>query len=539
MLGSSMARTPLLRSIHALARDARASKATGIPIDELREIKAARTLSRRRFLGGAAAGAALLALPGRARASTSQPKITIVGGGIAGVTCALTLRDHGFASTVYEASGRIGGRMFSNTGYFAANQVSEWCGELIDTGHTTIRQLARRFSLPLDDLHAAEQTGSTETYFFDGHYYPKAQADADFLDIVDILQADLDAAPFPTTFDSFTAEGFALDHLSVRDWIASRVPGGLASPLGQLLDTAYNIEYGADTTVQSSLNLLYLLGFQPTNKHLDVFGESDERFHIRGGNQRLPEAIADSLGDAVVTGHKLVRLARTPNGRYCCTFERGSTTIEVVSDLVVLALPFAVLASVDTCNAGFDARKRRAITELGRGHNGKLNLQFQRRDWLGQGPWPGKPNGTTYADTGYQASWEVSRAQPGTPGILVLYSGGGVTDAMHATSPFATATDARVLQDVQRGLAQLAPVFPNLAWNGLAAESLPHRSPFFGLAYSFWKVGQYTAFGGFEGAPQGGVHFCGEHTSQEFQGFMEGGASTGKQTAQDLIALIK
>jgi len=534
-----MARTPLLRSIHQLARDAKASKVSGIPLDELREIRAARKLSRRRFLGGAAAGAAMLALPSRARASASQPKVTIVGGGIAGLTCALTLRDHGFASTVFEASGRIGGRMFSNTGYFAANQVSEFGGELIDTGHQTIRALARRFKLPLDDLHAAEQPGSEETYLFDGQYYPKAQANADFLDIVDALQADLDAAPFPTTFDSFTPQGFALDQLSVRGWIESRVPGGFASPLGQLLDVAYNIEYGAETTVQSSLNLLYLLGFQPTKTQLDLFGESDERFHIRGGNQRLPEAIANELGDAVVTGQKLVRLAQTPNGRYCCTFERGATTSEVVTDFVVLAIPFAVLANVDLRNAGFDALKLRAINNLGRAHNGKLNLQFERRGWLGPGPWPGLTTGTTYSDTGYQASWEVTRAQPGTPGIIVLYSGGNVTDAMRSTSPFALANDPKVLQDVQRGLAQLDPVFPNLVWNGLATESLPHKSPFFGASYSFWKVGQYTDFGGSEGLPQGGVQFCGEHTSQEFQGFMEGGASTGQATAQDLIKLLR
>jgi monoamine oxidase len=534
-----MARTPLLRSIRRLARDAQASKASGIPIDEIGAIRTERRLSRRRFLVGAAAGAAALAVPGRGRAARNQPTITIVGGGIAGLTCALTLRDRGLDATVYEASGRLGGRMFSNTGYFAANQVSEWCGELIDTGHHTVRNLAARFSLPLDDLHAAEPNGSDETYFFGGQYYPKAAANADFLDIADILQADVDAAPFPTTFDAFTPEGFALDHISVRDWIESRVPGGFDSPLGQLLDAAYNIEYGADTTIQSSLNLLYLLGFQPTATRLDIFGESDERFHIRGGNQRLPEAIAASLGDAVVTGHKLVRLEQTAGGRYRASFERGNTTIEVVSDFVVLALPFAVLDGIDTRNAGFEPRKRRAIAQLGRGHNGKLNLQFERRGWLGKGPWPGKANGSSYADTGYQASWEVTRAQPGTPGIVVLYSGGGVTDAMRSTSPFATVADPRVAHDVSRGLAQLAPVFPDLAWNGRAAASLPHKSPLFGASYSYWRVGQYTDFGGFEGAPQGGVHFCGEHTSQDFQGFMEGGASTGKQTAKDLVALIK
>ncbi|MEO7094640.1 MAG: NAD(P)/FAD-dependent oxidoreductase, partial [Polyangiales bacterium] len=444
------------------------------------------------------------------------------------------LRDRGYASTVYEASGRIGGRMFSNTGYFAANQVSEWCGELIDTGHQTVRGLAARYNLAVDDLLAAQPTGSTETYHFNGSYYSKADATADFLDILDIVDADVKDAGYPTLYNDFTPEGNELDHTSVRAWIESRVPGGATSALGKLLDTAYAIEYGAETTDQSSLNMLYLLGYQPHPNSFEVFGESDERFHIRGGNQRLPEAIAADLGGAVQTGYKLVRVAQTPNGRYRCTFDRGASSVEVVSDYVVLALPFAVLDNVDTSNAGFDAKKRTAISQLGRGHNGKLQLQFAQRGWLGSGR-----NGSSYSDTGYQASWDVTRAQAGTPGILVLYSGGSVTDAMKTTSPFATATDAKVLQDAQRGLTQLSSVYPGLSWNGKVTQSLPHRSSLFGASYSYWKVGQYTSFSGYEGAPQGGVHFCGEHTSQDYQGFMEGGATTGIATAKALFPLLK
>jgi monoamine oxidase len=528
-----MSRTPLLRSLKDLASLVRRSRQTGIPVDELR---ARDGFSRRRFLAGAAVGAAALAVPRRVMAAT-QPKVVIVGGGIAGLTCSLKLRDKGFASTVYEASGRIGGRMFSNTTYWNAGQVSEWCGELIDSGHKTIRNLAERYDLALDDLHAAEPAKSHDTYYVGGHYYPYDQAVADFDDIADILQADVDGAGYPTLYDSSTADGQELDHTSVYDWIESRIPGGHSSPLGQTLDLAYAIEYGADTRVQSSLNLVYLLGYQP-NKGFGIFGVSDERFHIRGGNQRLPEAIAADLGDAVVTGHSLVRLAQTSGGRYTCTFARAHGTIEVTADVVVLAIPFAVLSTIDTSHAGFDALKRTAIHELGRGHNGKLQLQFSSRGWNGPGPWPGKSNGSSYADTGYQSSWDVTRAQPGDPGILVLYSGGSVTDAMRTTSPFVTAADPRVVQDAQRGLAQLAPVYPGLHWNEKATQSLPHKSPFFNTSYSYWKVGQYTQFSGYEAAPQGGVYFCGEHTSTDYQGYMEGGASTGKATAKALEPLL-
>ena len=178
----------------------------------------------------------------------------------------------------------------------------------------------------------------------------------DFEPVFDAVVADEASAPFPTTFDDFTGAGAALDAMSVYDWIESRVPGGHGSPLGMLLDTAYAIEYGADTSEQASLNLIYLLAFQPEPSGLSVFGESDERFHIRGGNQQLPEAIADHLGvgDAVVTGRRLVKIKETSAGRYRLTFEHGSSTTDVTADYVVLAIPFAVLRHVDLSEAGFD-----------------------------------------------------------------------------------------------------------------------------------------------------------------------------------------
>jgi len=145
--------------------------------------------------------------------------------------------------------------------------------ELIDTQHHTIRNLAARYGLPLDDLHAAEPRKSDEVYRFGGQYYPKTQATADFLAMFDALQADVDAAPFPTQFNSFTAAGFALDHMSVFDWIESRVPGGHRAPLGQLLDVAYNIEYGAESSEQSALNIVYLLGFLPGFAYMGIVDE--------------------------------------------------------------------------------------------------------------------------------------------------------------------------------------------------------------------------------------------------------------------------
>src|SRR2546430_13188203 len=103
------------------------------------------------------------------------------------------------------------------------------------------------------------------------------------------------AAGYPTTYQTHPDAGVARDQMSVYDWIESRVPGGHTSPMGQLLDVAYNIEYGNVPTVQSPLNLIYLLAFQPVPGNFRIFGASDERYHILGANELLPKPIAGSL----------------------------------------------------------------------------------------------------------------------------------------------------------------------------------------------------------------------------------------------------
>lgn len=547
-----MARTPLLRSLKRLLSDHFTARAQGMSVEHLHEVRAAAreeraaeggpgAVSRRRFLVGAAAGAAALSLPRTLRAE-SNPTVAIVGGGIAGLTCAVELADRHIPATVYEASGRVGGRMFSNTSYWNQGQVSEWCGELIDTNHFTVRKLAQRFGLPIDNLLDAQPPGSEDTYLFSGSYYPVAAAELDFDGVSAALSNDLHAASYPTTFDAFTSGGQMLDRMSIYDWIETRVPGGHGSPFGKLLDVAYTIEYGADTQDQAALNLIYLLGYQANANSFAAFGVSDERYHIRGGNQALPQVMAESLGigTTVKLGHRLLRLGQTSAGRYSLTFQNGSATTEVVADYVVLALPFAVLRDIDYDGAGFDPLKDQAIQELGRGHNGKLQLQFSTRPWSTSGPWPGISNGSTYADTGYQASWEASRAQAGSNGLLVLYSGGSTVDGMSTSSAFATAPSGGVNVDAQNGLTQLATVFPGISakWNGKATQSLPHKSSFFNASYSYYRVGQYTDFGGYERVRQGGVLFCGEHTSTNFQGFMEGGAHEGKRAATELARLL-
>ncbi len=550
-----MARTPLLRRFQTLFEDFDEAERSGRSIEEVQEERRQMRLTRRDFLKvtGAAVGAAALSGPAAALAAATKPSgtqgsIAIIGGGIAGLNAALTLQDAGITSTLYEASSRVGGRMHSDTTSWLNGQTSEHCGELIDSKHKAILGLASRFKLPTVDLLAAEPVHSTETDFFFGQYYTSAQANIDFGPAWNAVKKDLNSAPFPTLYNRFTQAGLALDHLSLFDWIETRVPGGHTSPMGRLLDVAYNIEYGNITQEQSSLNLVYLLGFQPVPGDFRIFGASDERYHIFGGNEQLPQAIAAALAPGTVQlNTALTGIVHNANNSYTLSLETGNATSTKTFDRVIMTIPFSVLRTILTSNeayvaAGFDNRKQTAITQLGYGKNAKLQLQFNSRYWNSSGPW-GIGNGTTYSDTGYQNTWDVTRAQNGATGIMVDYTGGGVPLSSFMGNPDDPNVATRFAKTF---LSQIEPVIPGISqqWNGRATLDVPLTNPFLLGSYSYWKVGQYTLFSGYEGVRQpdpltGKCHFAGEHCSTNFQGFMEGGAEEGARAAGEILGDYK
>ncbi len=538
-----MARSPLMRRLQQLARDHAEASWRGVDVARVREERAVAFAERRRFLQGvgAVAAAALFSRMQAAKAGVKQPRVAIVGAGIAGLNAALTLQDAGFASTIYESSNRIGGRMHSNTTTWQNGQKSEWCGELIDSGHTTILGLASRFGLTVLDEIAAQPAGSSDTLYFGGHFYSQAQADRDFVPVNAVLQRQINAAP-STVYNSYTPTGYYLDKLSVYEWIEKFVPGGHGSELGRYLDSAYNQEYGLDTQVQSSLNLVYLLGYQPTSGPWQIYGVSDERYSIAGGNQLLPQAIATSLPpSSVVLQHALTSIQGTGRGGYILTFTAPSGSIAVEADEVILTVPFSVLRRLDYSSAGFDSLKKIAIQQLGYGTNTKLSLQFSKRYWNTTGVW-GIGDGNIYTDLFFQNTWDSSRGigVPGSStGVLTGYMGGSNGASFTAAaSPYATAaTDPSVAKYAKAFLSQLENVWPGVSkyWNGLATLSTPWTDPNLLGSYSCWKVGQYTTFAGYEGVRQGNCHFAGEHCSINFQGFMEGGAEEGSRAAQEVI----
>jgi monoamine oxidase len=465
--------------------------------------------------------------------------VVIVGGGLAGLAAALALTDAGVPCVVYEGGGRAGGRVRSDTrGYFADGQVAEWGGELINSDHTTMQGLARRFGLGLVDLHAGAAPGTRDTYRLYGRDYALDEADRDFRPVYRALRRDLAALGPAISYARRTPGGVALDRLSIAEWIASRVPAGGASRLGTLLDLAYAVEFGAETAEQSALNLVQLLGEQPKPGSFALLGASDERYRIAGGNERVPAAIAAALpADTLRLGWRLTGLAREADGRVALGVDTPEGARTVRADHVILALPFAVLRTLDLDRSGFDPLKRRAIAELGQGRNRKGHLQFAGRSWERADGVGAPGTGSAVTDVGPLATWESSRGQGGTHGLLVTFQlerAAGVP----AASAWADAGAPHVAAGAREALAALEVLWPGVGprWTGRATLGVPALDPLLRTTYAYYRVGQYHAFAGYEAVRQGNVHFAGEHCSRDYQGYMEGAAREGQRAARAVLA---
>lgn len=500
----------------------------------------AQRASRRGFLkaaGGLAAIGAIGSAAGSleavfgAQASAADVKIGIVGAGLAGLVCGDELRRNGIRAAIFDANARTGGRCWSLRNFFPG-QVAERGGEFIDTPHKTLLSYARAFGLTLEDVD--KQPGEV-FYFFNGRHYPESQVVDEYRDFVATMREDLRRLSSAPTADAHTDFDRALDSLSLAEYLETRGAGPL---IREVVEQAYQAEYGLEIARQSCLNFLLFIHADRRSKFTPFGIFSDERYHVIEGNDRIVEGLTRRLKEQIQLEMRLVRVSKTAAGKIQLTFRQGATTRQFSFDAVVLALPFSTLRDVDLHGSlALPVWKIDAIQSLGYGTNAKMMVGFNGRPWRSLGG-----NGASYSDLPHhQLTWETDpSAASASRGLLTDYSSGLRGAGLNPNNPQNEAS--RFLDDLDR-------VFPGsltLAARDARGKFLVHlehwpSNPLTKGSYTCYLPGQFTSIAGNEGKPVGNLYFAGEHTNSfyEWQGFMEGAALSGIDAARAILQRVK
>lgn len=483
-----------------------------------------RALTRRAAL---LAGAATLAACASVKAPKKRESIAIVGAGVAGLTLAHRLAGRADC-VIYESSNRVGGRMFTRRNFNRDGQFCELGGELVDEGHTALRALAQELGVGVQSL-VGEGPSAGDLYHFGGQEYrardmiDPATGLGAFRPIAEKIAAD--RAGLLDADDNWTDAARALDRTSLKAYLDAFRAAAPAFAV-DLLDVAYEGEFGRPTGEQSALNLVDFIGVEAGA--FDLFGESDEGARIAGGSSSLVEALARAVdGRApVLLGHALVGVRLQGDG-VGLDFDAAGGRKSVVADRAALTLPFTRLRSVAGLDGlGLPPAQREAIAELGYGRNAKLMVAATSRPWLDAEK--GRFDGAIYTDNGLQLLWETSRGQAGDGGVLTNF----------LSPPRSDMAEADLLRTLKDTLATIAPTTAASLDLDTHAAFYWNRHPHTLGSYSCALVGQYTRLPEAVAPPAAGgrIHFAGEHASVDHQGFMNGAIESAETAAKAILA---
>jgi monoamine oxidase len=477
---------------------------------------AGRPLDRRQFLRLSAIGVPLVGRSGVARqrgsASVGDP-VVVVGAGLAGLRAASVLRKAGHRVVVLEARAFPGGRVQTLRTPFGEGLYGEAGPIRIPGMHQTVLQLAREHGLSVVPFASASGSSLMNVHGVtarvpDGVTQATAKlalkADEAGLGQSALLQRYVRDLPSDIGTLTPTAEAYsrwqAYDRVTWPEWLRSR---------GASADAVTLMTLGGDSR---ELSALYVL------RQFALLKSTDQFFKIQGGMDRLPRAMAASLGRAVRYNSTVVRIDRSADPVRLEYLSNGrAATINATH--VILAVPFSTLRRIEV-RPVFSGPKAKAIAELPYFPATRFLLQSKHRFWEDSGL-----TGTARTDQPAEI-WDCTYDVPATKGILGATVGGALG-----------ASVAQMARDeaVKFGTEVVAKTFSDLRANFQRGSIYRWiLDPWSRGAFAVFHPGQMSSMMPEIPRPEGRVHFAGEHTSS-WMGWMEGALESGERAAGEIL----
>ncbi len=476
-------------------------------------------VTRRSFVGALGAGA--LALGARPRVRAAEPAdVVVLGAGLAGLNAAWLLEEQGFRVTLLEASDHVGGRVQSR---MIDGTMHELGASDIGVMYARVLDMMRR--LDLERVPSAIRVRPFS-------YHVRGQLlRADEWEASEANRTAGDERPIPPPRMQSHLLNLYNPLTGLDDWLAPEnrsldIPiatflrqQGVSDEAIRFVGHTYNgIGMGRTSALQLFRDATRTRFGIDAFRRMKAAGQDVAPLsQVRGGIQRLPEAMAASLETEVRFGQAAAAIEQDASGvEVACVDGRRYR-----GDFLVSAIPLTALRRISISPA-LSPAKAAAISEIRYYSATKFYLRPKTKFWEADGY-----DASMWTDGPIERVFAATDENDEVHTLLVWINGQGSRRIDQYDRDTATRLVLETLARIRPASRRQVEVMHYHSWG---------RSAFIGGCGHTYSAGQVARFADILPQPEGRIHFAGEHTRRREFG-LESAMASAERVVGEILSI--